>query len=77
MRRLIYYIAAVFVIAGLAGCASKRKNNATTRMYHAFTARYNTYYNGMFYGNINDQMNTFLFLRAKILQQFFLQKICA
>lgn len=46
MRRLIYYITVLFVIAGLAGCASKRKNNATTRMYHAFTARYNTYYNG-------------------------------
>ena len=46
MRRVLYYILAICVIAGLAGCASKRKNTATTRMYHAFTARYNTYYNG-------------------------------
>ena len=46
MQRVLYYIIAVFVIVGLGSCASKRKNNATTRMYHAFTARYNTYYNG-------------------------------
>ena len=46
MRKVLYYIIAIVVIAGLGSCASKRKNNATTRMYHAFTARYNTYYNG-------------------------------
>ena len=46
MRKVLYYIIAIVVIAGLGGCASKRKNNAATRMYHAFTARYNTYYNG-------------------------------
>ena len=46
MRKVLYYILAVCVIAGNSGCASKRKNTATTRAYHAFTARYNTYYNG-------------------------------
>ena len=46
MRKVLYYILAVCVIAGISGCASKRKNTATTRAYHAFTARYNTYYNG-------------------------------
>ena len=46
MRKVLHYIIAILVIAGLVGCASKRRNNATTRMYHAFTARYNTYYNG-------------------------------
>ncbi len=30
----------------MCGCASRKKNTAATRMYHAFTARYNTYYNG-------------------------------
>ena len=28
------------------GCASRKKNTAQTRMYHAFFAKYNTYYNG-------------------------------
>ena len=46
VRRLTFYIITVFTIAALCGCASKRANNAATRMYHAFTARYNTYYNG-------------------------------
>ena len=46
MRKVLYYILAIFAIAGLSSCASKRKNTATTRAYHAFTARYNTYYNG-------------------------------
>lgn len=30
----------------MAGCASRKKNTAATRMYHAFSARYNTFYNG-------------------------------
>lgn len=30
----------------LSGCASRKKNTAQTRMYHAFFARYNTFYNG-------------------------------
>ena len=46
MRKVLHYIIAILVITGLIGCASKRRNNATTRMYHSFTARYNTYYNG-------------------------------
>ena len=46
MRRHLHYIIAILVIAGLCGCASRRKNTAATRMYHAFTAKYNTYYNG-------------------------------
>lgn len=46
MRRLLYYITIVLVTASLCGCAAKRKNTATTRLYHSFTARYNTYYNG-------------------------------
>ncbi len=28
------------------GCASRKNNTARTRMYHAFFAKYNTYYNG-------------------------------
>ena len=46
MRRITHYILSLLVIAGLCGCASRKENNASTRMYHAFTARYNTYYNG-------------------------------
>ena len=46
MRRLTHYITAILVIACLCSCASRKKNNAGTRMYHAFTAKYNTYYNG-------------------------------
>ena len=46
MRRITHYILSLLVIAGLCGCASRKENNASTRMYHALTARYNTYYNG-------------------------------
>ena len=45
MRKKIIHITVLFIIVSLLGC-SGRKNNATTRAYHAFTARYNTYYNG-------------------------------
>ena len=45
MSKKIIHIIALLVIVSLSGC-SGRKNNATTRAYHAFTARYNTYYNG-------------------------------
>lgn len=38
-------ITVLLTIVLLCSC-SGRKNNATTRAYHAFTARYNTYYNG-------------------------------
>ena len=46
MRRTIYHIISILAVAILCSCASKRANTASTRMYHAFTARYNTYYNG-------------------------------
>ena len=45
MTKKIIHIIALLVIVSLFSC-SGRKNNATTRAYHAFTARYNTYYNG-------------------------------
>lgn len=45
MTKKIIHIIVLFAIVFLSGC-SGRKNNATTRAYHAFTARYNTYYNG-------------------------------
>ena len=46
VRRAFPYILALVVVFGLYSCSSRRKNTSTTRMYHAFTARYNTYYNG-------------------------------
>ena len=45
MSKKIIHIIVLLAIVSLIGC-SGRKNNATTRAYHAFTARYNTYYNG-------------------------------
>lgn len=45
MTRHIRHILPIIIAAMLCSC-STRKNNATTRAYHAFTARYNTYYNG-------------------------------
>ena len=46
MKKGLLYILALSAVLGLCNCASRKKNTATTRMYHAFTARYNTYYNG-------------------------------
>ena len=46
MRRITPHIISALIIASLCGCAGRKVNNASTRMYHAFTARYNTYYNG-------------------------------
>lgn len=46
MRRALLYILAVVVAAGLYSCSSRKKNTSATRFYHAFTARYNTFYNG-------------------------------
>lgn len=43
--RNILFISLLLAI-GLCGCASRKKNTAQTRMYHAFFAKYNTYYNG-------------------------------
>lgn len=45
MTRDYKHIIALLTIVCLCSC-SVRKNNATTRAYHALTARYNTYYNG-------------------------------
>lgn len=45
MTKHIRHILLTVAIAALCGC-STRMNNATTRAYHAFTARFNTYYNG-------------------------------
>ena len=46
VSRFLRYILLILVVVGLHGCASRKKNSATTRAYHSFTARYNTYYNG-------------------------------
>ena len=46
VRRTTYHILTIITLLCLCSCASQRKNNATARAYHAFTARYNTYYNG-------------------------------
>ena len=42
------HILILLVVAALivCGCSSRKNNTATTRLYHAFSARYNTYYNG-------------------------------
>ena len=40
------YILLTLLLLGIAGCASRKKNTAQTRMYHSFFARYNTFYNG-------------------------------
>ena len=46
MKKQITYILLLLVVLGLQGCSSRKKNNATTRAYHAFFAKYNTFYNG-------------------------------
>ena len=45
MTKQNIHIALLLIIVLLSSC-SGRKNTASTRAYHAFTARYNTYYNG-------------------------------
>ncbi|MDR3261745.1 MAG: tetratricopeptide repeat protein [Tannerella sp.] len=46
MKKSLYYIL-LLVIGGLLPVAcNTKKNTATNRRYHAFTARYNTYFNG-------------------------------
>lgn len=46
MKKKLYNIILLFTgFALLAGCSTK-KNTAASRRYHAFTARYNTYFNG-------------------------------
>lgn len=44
-KKFIYIFVALAVVMAIVGCSTK-KNTANTRFYHAFTARYNTYYNG-------------------------------
>ena len=46
MTKHTRYILFLLVLAALYGCASRKNNTATSRAYHAFFARYNTYYNG-------------------------------
>lgn len=46
MKRHTIYILSLLLILAIAGCASRKKNTAQTRMYHSFFARYNTFYNG-------------------------------
>ena len=46
MKKLIKYIAIIcLVLLTIASCSTK-KNTSITRQWHAFTGRYNTYYNG-------------------------------
>lgn len=46
MKQSIYYIILLWIgLTFIAGCSTK-KNTAASRRYHAFTARYNTYFNG-------------------------------
>lgn len=44
--RIVLYIIAFIGIIFISVSCSTKKNTAGTRFYHAFTARYNTYYNG-------------------------------
>ena len=46
MKKTSTYILVLLAIICITSCASRKKNTATTRMYHAFSARYNTFYNG-------------------------------
>ncbi len=44
-KKLKYYLPAFLAIVMLTGCSTK-KNTWKTRQFHAFTTRYNVYYNG-------------------------------
>lgn len=46
MKKSLLYIFLLILSLTLSGCASRKKNTATTRAYHAITARYNTWHNG-------------------------------
>ena len=47
MKKSIYYIlVTTLLFYGLCSCSSRKQNTQATRAYHAFTARYNTFYNG-------------------------------
>ncbi|MBO7302024.1 MAG: hypothetical protein J6U58_04870 [Bacteroidaceae bacterium] len=46
MKKSLLYIMLLALSLTFSSCASRKKNNATTRAYHAITAKYNTWYNG-------------------------------
>ncbi len=46
MTRHARYILIIVLLFGLYSCSSRKKNTVTTRAYHAFFAKYNTFYNG-------------------------------
>ena len=46
VKRYIQHIIVLLLVVGLWGCGSRKNNTAQTRMYHAFFAKYNTFYNG-------------------------------
>lgn len=45
MKKGFYYIISIFVVLLLWSCSTK-KNTKSSRFYHAFTSRYNIYFNG-------------------------------
>ena len=46
MRRLLTYTLLIVLSLGLSNCASRKHNTRQARMYHSFSAKYNTYHNG-------------------------------
>ncbi|MDR1102729.1 MAG: tetratricopeptide repeat protein [Tannerella sp.] len=46
MKRNLYYLLGLVLCGVLAGSCSTKKNTAASRRFHAFTARYNTHFNG-------------------------------
>ena len=45
MKKGFYYIVALLTVLLLWSCSTK-KNTKASRFYHAFTTRYNIYFNG-------------------------------
>ena len=46
MRRHLTYILLIVLSLSLYNCASRKNNTKQARMYHSFSAKYNTYHNG-------------------------------
>ena len=46
MKKTATYLTAMVLILCLCNCASRKSNTKQTRMYHSFSAKYNTYHNG-------------------------------
>ena len=46
MRRLLTYTLLTVLFLSLSNCASRKNNTKQTRMYHSFSAKYNTFHNG-------------------------------